>query len=377
MSRASVCVIQPVMKQYRVPFFAALAERLASDGIDLRVVYGTPWAAERRRNDHADLPPPLGHQVQSRMLGGRLLWLPVLRPWLTADLVIVEHANKNLLNLPLAALSRLGCKRIGLWGHGRDRQRDPGSAGERFKRRSLHWADWWFAYTGGAGRYVAGQGFDAARITVVQNSIDTGQLRADLASVTDAERERQLRALGWPQDCRIGVFCGSLYPNKRLDLLMDAAERVHARHADFRLLVIGDGPQLAQVEAWASERPWVHVAGARFGRDKATLLRLAQLWLNPGLVGLGILDAFCAGLPLLTTDLPLHSPEVEYLEAGHNGLMVAPDSAAFAAAINGVLDEPARLAVLRAGAAASSHRYSIDAMAGNFAAGVRQCLRRS
>jgi glycosyltransferase involved in cell wall biosynthesis len=121
----------------------------------------------------------------------------------------------------------------------------------------------------------------------------------------------------------------------------------------------------------------VHAAGARFGRDKALLLRLAQLWLNPGLVGLGILDAFCAGLPLLTTDLPLHSPEIDYLEAGRNGLMVSPDGTAFAAAIDGLLDEPLRLTLLQAGAVASSQRYSIEAMADNFATGVRQCLCRS
>lgn len=372
----AVCIIQPVMKQYRLPFFTALADALARDGITLRVVYGTPWDAERRRGDHADLPPPLGRRVASRMLGG-LLWLPVLRPWLAADLVVVEHANKNLLNLPLAALWRLGCKRVGLWGHGRDRMGDPGSAGERFKRRSLHWADWWFAYTTGAARYVAGQGFDAARITVVENAIDTRHLRAELASVTDAERARQLRDLDWPQNSRVTVYCGSLYPNKRLDLLMDAAERVHARHADFRLLVIGDGPQRADVESWAGTRPWVHAAGARFGRDKALLLSLAQLWLNPGLVGLGILDAFCAGLPLLTTDLPLHSPEIEYLEPGGNGLMVPPDAGAFADAIDALLVDPARLQALRASAVESSHRYSIEAMAQNFAAGVRQCLGRS
>lgn len=376
MSMPRVCIIQPVMKQYRLPFFTALSQLLAADGCQLQVVYGTPWAVERRRGDHVDLPPPLGRRVRSAMLGG-MLWLPVLRPWLRADLVVVEHANKNLLNLPLAALRQLGMKRLAYWGHGRDRQVDSGTFGERFKRRSLHWADWWFAYTAESAAYVAAQGFAAGRVTVVQNAVDTRELRAQLASVDEADRTRQRQQLGWPDDSRIAVYCGSLYANKRLDLLMAAADRVHARQPRFRLLLIGDGPLRASVEDFARDRAWVHVAGARFGRDKAQLLSLAEIWLNPGLVGLGILDAFCARLPVLTTDLPLHSPEIEYLEPGRNGLLLPPDADALANAIDGLLADPARLQALRAGAEASSRCYSIEAMAQNFAAGVRQCLGRS
>ena len=371
-----VCIIQPVMKQYRVPFFEALAGLLAREGIDLQVVYGTPWAEEAKRNDHADLTSDIGFKVNSWMLGGKLLLIPVIRPWMSADLVVVEHANKNILNYLLALLSRLGLKRVAYWGHGRDRQADPDSRAERLKRRSLHWADWWFAYTADAASYVAGQGFDPARITTVQNAIDTRELRAQLAAVTESDRAARLREVGWPEGSRIGVYCGSLYENKRLDWLMQASEQVHARHPEFRLLIVGGGPQAGVVEPFAASRDWVKWVGPKFGRDKAQWLSLADMWLNPGLVGLGILDAFCARLPLLTTDLPLHSPEIEYLEAGRNGVMTAPDAQAFASAIESLLDDPGRLAAMQAAAEASSQRYSIEAMAENFAAGVRQCLGR-
>ncbi|HEY8327003.1 MAG TPA: glycosyltransferase family 4 protein, partial [Rhodanobacter sp.] len=310
------------------------------------------------------------------MLGGKLLLIPVIRPWLSADLVVVEHANKNLLNYLLALLSQLRLKRVAYWGHGRDRQADPASRAEGLKRRSLHWADWWFAYTDDAARYVAGQGFDAARITTVHNAIDTRELRAQLAQVSEADRADALRELGWPADARVGVYCGSLYENKRLDWLMQASEQVHAQHPEFRLLIVGGGPQAGQVEAFAATRDWVRCVGPKFGPDKARMLSLAQMWLNPGLVGLGILDAFCAGLPLLTTDVPVHSPEIEYLEPGRSGLITEPSAAAFAAAIEALLDDPARLAAMRAAAEEASRRYSIETMAENFAAGVKRWLGR-
>lgn len=372
-----VCIVQPVMKQYRVPFFMRLADLLARAGIELQVVYGTPWAGERERNDHADLSPPLGKRVTSWVPGGRILLMPVVHPWMAADLVVIEHANKHVLNYLLAGLSRLDMKRVAYWGHGRDRQADPGSRAERLKRRSLHWADWWFAYTAEAARYVAGQGFDPSRITVVQNAIDTAGLRSQLATQDERDRPARLQALGWPADSRVAVYCGSLYENKRLDWLMDAADMVHASHPAFRLLIVGGGPLAPQVEEFAHRRDWVHAAGPRFGLEKAALLNLAEMWLNPGLVGLGILDAFCARLPLLTTDLPLHGPEIEYLAPGHNGLITAPNAATYAAAIAALLDDPPRLAAMREAAVASSHQYSIEAMTENFAAGVKRCLGRS
>lgn len=375
--RQRVCIIQPVMKQYRISFFSKLNELLVSDGIQLQVVYGTPWPQEALRNDHAELAPPVGRKVPSRMLGGKLFWMPVARPWLEADLVVVEHANKHALNFLLAAMQCLRLKRVAYWGHGRDLQATPDSLGERYKRRSLHWADWWFAYTGDAARYVAGQRFDPARITVVQNAIDTAELRSQLAGVSDETRAALRTRLGWPEDSRIAVYCGSLYPNKRLDWLMEACDRVYQQRPSFRLLIVGGGPMAPEVEAFVRERKWAHWAGPRFGQEKADYLGAAELWLNPGLVGLGILDAFCAGLPLLTTDLPLHGPEIEYLEDGRNGLMVAPDPDAFAQAITGLLDDPARLAAMRTAAELSSRRYSIETMAENFATGVKQCLGRS
>jgi glycosyltransferase involved in cell wall biosynthesis len=221
---------------------------------------------------------------------------------------------------------------------------------------------------------VAQQGFDPARITVVQNAIDTRELRECLADVADVERSQLLDELGWPADCRIAIYCGSLYENKRFDLLMESADSVHQHHPAFRLLIVGGGPMSKQIEAYARQRAWVHWAGPKFGREKAAFLSLAEMWLNPGLVGLGILDAFCARLPLLTTDLPLHSPEIEYLEPGINGLITAPQASAFAEAIESLLNHSAKLGRMRAAAEAASHRYSIETMAQNFATGVERCL---
>ena len=71
----------------------------------------------------------------------------------------------------------------------------------------------------------------------------------------------------------------------------------------------------------------------------------------PGLVGLAVVDSFAAGCPLVTVDLDLHSPEIEYLRDGVNGVCLPGGTgpAAYAEAVADLLDDPARLEVLREG----------------------------
>ena len=374
---ARVCIIQPVMKQYRLPFFIGLEKELFKAGVSLQVVYGSPWPEEAKRGDNANLPAPLGYQVPTYRLFRKLFIQPSLFPWLRADLVVLEPANKHAINFVLMFLHGIGLKRIAYWGHGYDRQTSPNTLGNRIKRKTLQRANWWFAYTRGGSDYIDGHGFDAERITVVENAIDTKVLRDQLSNISQEDIENTLSSLGLEAHVRIGVFCGSLYANKKLDLLFKSAQLIHERFSDFRLIILGGGPSESEVREYAKSREWVRYLGPIFGRDKAVILKMSELWLNPGLVGLGILDGFCAGLPVLTTSQSFHSPEIEYLEDGVNGLMVSPDADAYAVAVLHLLHDDLTLARLRHGAIKSAERYNIETMVANFAGGVRKCLRLS
>lgn len=374
--RARLCIVQPVMKEYRVPFFHGLDTTLQAAGIDLTVVYGRPWAKEALRGDNVTLPAPLGHEVANHYLFEKLLVQPVWQPWRQADLVVVEQANKPLLNYLLIALRAAGLQRMAYWGHGRFMQADPRRLTERFKRALVTRADWWFAYNDGAAAYVAGQGYPRERITTVQNAVDTRQLQQWLAAVTPAQQQALRAALGWPDDALVGLFCGSLYADKRVRMLIEQGDRIHAALPRFRLLVIGGGPEEAALRALAAQRPWVHFTGPLFGAAQAAHLSIAHLWLNPGLVGLGALQAFCAGLPMLIQDLRISSPERSYVAHEHNALVLPDDADAYGDAVITLLRDDARRDRLRQGALASAQRYSIEAMVHNFSEGVIRCLGR-
>ncbi len=111
-------------------------------------------------------------------------------------------------------------------------------------------------------------------------------------------------------------------------------------------------------------------------KEKSLLVSLGRVLLMPGLVGLVVLDSFAYGLPMVTTDLPYHSPEIDYLIDGENGVMVkqAEDPNAYAdAAVRVLLDQDFR-DKLKAGGAAALETYSIEAMAERFADGVTKAL---
>ena len=256
-----VCVIQAVMKRYRTPFYLRLRDLLANDGIELEVVYGPPLRHEALRGDNVDLAPPLGRRVPNWWLFERALLQPVLRPWLRADLVVVEHANKHAINYLLMLLDALRIKRLAYWGHGRDRQSPADTLGARLRRWTCKRASWWFAYTRGARDDVVVAGFPSDRITAVGNAIDTHDLQEQLAAVKATDTAAARVTLGWDAYDRIVVCCGSVYPKKHVDALIEASDTMRAAEPRFRLLVIGGGPGLPRAQELASSRPWVRCVG--------------------------------------------------------------------------------------------------------------------
>jgi hypothetical protein len=98
--------------------------------------------------------------------------------------------------------------------------------------------------------------------------------------------------------------------------------------------------------------------------------------LNPGLVGLSVVDAFALQLPTMTCDLEMHSPEIEYLIDGVNGSVLPPDASPgeYAAEVVRTYADVQLLARLRAGCVDSAQHYSIETMVDNFARGLLDAL---
>jgi glycosyltransferase involved in cell wall biosynthesis len=286
--------------------------------------------------------------------------------------------NRLLSNYWWMLRRRFGGPRMAFWGHGRDFQTNaPGGIRERWKSATIHQVDWWFAYTPLTVRVLEQFGYPSDRITCLYNAIDTRKFREEVASIDETELAGVRRALGWgTHPGTVAIFCGSLYPDKRLDLLVSAADLIRADLPDFKLIVIGDGSSAAFIKDAVKTRPWCAYVGPKRGRERAKYFRLADVTLNPGLVGLHVLDSFAAGLPIITTRGAKHSPEIAYVVSGWNGLLTGDDAGSYAAAVSSILSDRRQLDELKRNAALDAQKYTTERMARNFLEGMLACLAR-
>ena len=366
-------VIQRVLPHYRIPFFVGLRQRLLAEGIDLQLIYGDEYAGTVPRTVPLETPwATFAPNTYFKLAGRELVWQHLPTDQLAADLLIFEQANRLLNNYGFLLKRRKG--KIAFFGHGKNLQSTGWPWAEKLKAQLINRVDWWFAYTDISRQIVTAAAFPPRKITTVQNCIDSVALRQALDAVTpdDIDRVRQKHGLG---GANIGLFCGGLYPLKKIDFLLKASQMIRKRVKDFELVVVGDGPQASEIAAAARRFDWIHPVGHCVGEQLAPYLRCAQALLMPGLVGLVIIDSFVAGVPLITTDNGIHSPEIAYLENGRNGLMTPDSISAYADAVVAYLESDPLQAQLRQGCAASAAMLTIENMVANFAAGIQDCLR--
>lgn len=368
----SITIVQRRLTHYRIPLFENLRRILAERDINLGLMVGKGTPTEERKQDAGELRWVTSLPTRY-FAGDRLCWQPLSSDQMKGvDLLIVTQENKLLQNHLLMLKSRKF--KLAFWGHGANLQSsNPNGLKERFKRWTTNRVDWWFAYTQMSANLVAAAGFPDARITVLNNAVDTAELLSQRQTVSPAETQALRESLGFGAG-PVGVYVGSLYADKRLDFLFDAAESIRARVPDFHVLIVGEGPERDKVRAWCAARPWARWVGAHYGRDKVVCMSVASIMLNPGALGLAIMDAFVCEVPLVVVSNGNHGPEIAYLENGVNGLMTANDLQDYADACVRLLQDPVELDRLRAGCAASAREYTVENMAQRFADGIERCL---
>jgi glycosyltransferase involved in cell wall biosynthesis len=370
-----VLIVQSQIKRYRVPFFNKLRAGLAQDDIALRVAYSDPPLSEAKKGDNQDLPTDYGVKVRASWIcRERIIYQPLIREALSADLVIVEQANKFILNYFMLLLSTLGLKRLALWGLADNKQANRSAISEWYKRQTLNSTDWWFAYTEGAARYLVEQGVRPSKITPVQNAVDTHELRETARHFTRAELSATRQNLQIGERDPVGIYCGMIDPVKGLDFLIESARMIRSEIENFHLVIVGGGPQEETMKRDVQGDSWIHCVGPRFGREKILLLKIADAVMAPGRVGLVVLDAFAAGLPLLATKMSIHGPEIEYLRDGYNGLITEHQTSQYARAAADLLSDRVRLRALQTGAAFSGEVHTIENMVERFRKGICSCL---
>ncbi|RED16180.1 glycosyltransferase family 4 protein [Parasphingopyxis lamellibrachiae] len=95
---------------------------------------------------------------------------------------------------------------------------------------------------------LVGFGVPAGKISIIPNSVDERFLKTASNSVTQEFKER------WKLDGHQVIGCiSNISKREGHQILCDAFARLHARHSETRLLIVGDGPVRTELEQHVSE----------------------------------------------------------------------------------------------------------------------------
>lgn len=369
-----VAIIFRMIHQYRKEFYDQLHESLLKDNIELTLIYGKINSKDTKsRGDQVDVEwGKFIHNKIIRIGGKELIWQPCLKDLKNKDMVIVENANKLLINYYLMLARRWMGLKFCYWGHGRNMQSNEDSIVNKFKYMYLNKCDWWFAYTQGVKDFLTSKGFPSNKITIVQNAIDTKILRQQYADVSESETKSLKNELGISGE-NVGIYCGAMYAEKKIDFILDSCYKIKEAVPDFQMLFLGSGIDAHKVSEAAAEHDWIHYVGPKFGQDRVKYFKIASIQIMPGAVGLGILDSFALETPLITTFQDFHGPEIYYLENEKNGLITEENLEVYSKAIIDLLVSKNYKKMIDY-CRLCAGKYTIEKMVSNFKVGVLECL---
>jgi phosphatidyl-myo-inositol alpha-mannosyltransferase len=178
---------------------------------------------------------------------------------------------------------------------------------------------------------------------------------------------------GWKDAGPTVLFVGRLEPRKGLAYLVRAFLRLKPAFPRLRLLVVGRDDRRQQEKAMAVVparlRPDLVFVGAVAQADLPGYYASADVFCAPSLggesFGIVLAEAMAVGLPVVCSDIGGYR---DVVRDGSTGLLVPPrDPEALAAALAGLLDNPARRAAMGEAARAAARRYAWPVVAGEVA----------
>jgi glycosyltransferase involved in cell wall biosynthesis len=220
--------------------------------------------------------------------------------------------------------------------------------------------------------YMLTARFAARRVGVIHNGIEPGP------APSQGERLRARRVLGVDDRAFVVMAVARLDPVKDFPTLVEAFAIVRRQLPQARLVIVGDGPERAQLEARVDALnlgPSVDIIGYRSGVRQ--LLPAADLYVSSSIsegISITILEAMAARLPVVATAVG-GTPEVLPTAAEGGILVPSRDPGRLAAAIVSLERDPsARAAIAAAGRRRLESAFNLDRMVGDYVRTYRRLL---
>ncbi len=273
---------------------------------------------------YSELPKNRFHKFNCWQVFGLLLIQPKILtlPFGKNTKAVIFLGNPYM---PFTWLAAIICKltkvRVLYWTHGW-RRPESGITG-KVRKLFYQLADGLLVYEHRAKCIGIELGFDPDSIYVVYNS-----LKFDEQTVLYQKFKNDQRALDLKKEALFNnqnkvIICSSrLIENRNIDLLIRAVASLNSNEECFNLLVVGDGPQKAELETLARQANVnAQFVGECYDESiLATYFMMSVATVSPGPIGLMAIHSFSYGVPVIVNDEPdFQGPEWGTIVSGVNG----------------------------------------------------------
>lgn len=162
------------------------------------------------------------------------------------------------------------------------------------------------------------------------------------------------------------VYVGRLdYSQKRVVRVVETWSLLEHRHPDWRLTIVGDGPERGNLERLVDTLNLRHVSFEGFKAPRPYYERASVLMLTSEFEGFPLVLAECMSFGVVPVVYGSYSAVYDIVRDGENGVVVKPGGDGFRAeamaeALDGVMADPDRLHRMAEQALETSRGYSVD-----------------
>jgi glycosyltransferase involved in cell wall biosynthesis len=305
-----IAILQPYIPHYREQFFNRLRQRAPFD------LYC--YEEAERAREWNFLPGQTRVKYVGNIKAGPFILfnpLPFLKKEYTVLVLMLNVAHiSTWLILLLKPFIR---QKVILWGHGISVKRYV-----REERKPHILLKWMIALSDGIWFYTGKELALWQRIVPGINGHALNNTISDVESILgmDAPDKRALKARYGIRQSKVIIYCARFNePGRRVDLLLELIEKLHPER--FAFIIIGEG----RLKPDFSSFRHVYDFGAVYDRKvKDELFCIADIYFQPGWVGLSVVEAMSYGKPVFTlrrSEGLLQCVEYSYIQHQYNGLI--------------------------------------------------------
>lgn len=289
---------------YRRDFFTNLSKELDRNGIEMKVFYGHNLVKKTPQDDSKNYKT---EKFPTKKLNLKFLYfytLPGLYEHIkqeNPDGIIFQFNQTNLSQWQVLRYCKKNNIPYAIWGCNYTRADLNGILAklrERIYHKIYKNATMLIPYGTLYRDYFLRLGIEKEKIVVAQNTINVEAIVKKYAELPEKNVENKTVKI---------LYVGALSKQKRVETAIDAVAKMIEEGYDVIFDVVGGGFELEPLKNYLSQKSElvkskIKIHGAKYEEELEKFFVNADLFLMPGIGGLGVNEAMAYGLPIISTN---------------------------------------------------------------------------